>query len=117
MNYNIQPCPPASTIQPPARVGTGPKEISAGKSFASNSFEAFLPKDWEKKAKEGYQALVSLGLRPPSDTFPPPLELYKEWNERRHAEQQRVATQDRQARYRENHKEELAAKERDRRQK
>ena len=76
MNYIL------NQVSYPERVGTGSKEISAGKSFNSNSFEAFLPKDWEKKAKEGYQTLVSLGLRPPSDVFPPPLELYKEWNER-----------------------------------
>ncbi len=124
MTYSIQ-SPIPITSSAPDRVGTNPKEISAGKSFNSNSFEAFLPKDWEKRAKEGYQDLVSLGLRPPSDAFPPPLELYKEWNEKKSRGDAVVTLSpvvtergdaNRQARYREKHRAELAEKEKSRRQ-
>jgi hypothetical protein len=52
-----------------------------GKGFKSNHFEDFLPKDWEKRAREGYEILVRIGLRPASQTFPPPLEFYKEWKQ------------------------------------
>ena len=112
-------------IKQPERVGTGSKEISAGKTFNSNSFEAFPPKGWEKSAAEGYQTLVELGLRPPSDIFPPPLELYKEWNEKKSRGDAVVTSAtvvtdrgdaNRQARYREKHRVELAEKEKSRRQ-